>query len=387
MDIHDLTSSSVAICDDSITNAMILSKLIEAEGIRGIHAFADPRRVLPFLRERQGHIDLLLLDIEMPHMTGFDVMAAIAAEFPRQIPFSILVITGVQDRDVRTRALTAGANDFLSRPFDPLEVVLRVRNLLRVQRALAVQTQVAEYLEQEVRARTAELDEANDLLLHLLAQAGEMRDTATRRHVARVGRYSRILAEGLGLPQDLCCLIEKAAPLHDLGKIGVPDSILRKKGRLDAAEREIMRAHTVKGQQLLGECGHDSVLIRMAASIALNHHERWDGTGYPRGERGEAIPVEARIVAIADVFDALVTRRPYKEPWPLDAAAAFLREHAGTHFDPAVVDVFTAHLDEFAGVMGELSDSEEPASLEPPRPGGRPVLTQRSRAECRLATI
>jgi putative two-component system response regulator len=387
MDIHDLTSSSVAICDDSITNAMILSKLIGSEGITDVHAFADPRKLLPFLRERHGDLDLLILDIEMPHMTGFDVLAAIAEEFPAQSSFSILVITGVQDRDVRTRALTAGANDFLSRPFDPLEVVLRVRNLLRVQRALAVQTQVAEYLEKEVRTRTAELDKANHLLVHLLALAGEMRDSATHRHVARVGRYSRILAEGLGLPPDLCCLIEQAAPLHDLGKIGVPDSILRKNGQLDPSEREIMNSHTTKGLQLLGEYAHDSVLIQMAASIALNHHEHWDGTGYPRGGRGEAIPVEGRIVAIADVFDALVTRRAYKAPWPIEDAAAFLRDHAGTHFDPAVVEVFTAHIDEFAEVMRELSDADVPVSLDQPRQAGWPVFTERSRQPCRLANI
>lgn len=364
MDIHDLSNSSIAICDDSITNVMILSKLVENEGIKNIHSFTDPRKVIPFLKERKGDIDLLILDIEMPHMTGFDVMSAIAAEFPSQRPFPVLVITGLQDKKVRTHALTAGANDFIEKPFDQLEVVLRVRNLLGVQRALRIQTQLAEQLEREVVKRTGELNKANDLLVYLLALAGEMRDNETGRHVARVGRYSRILAEGFGLPPELCFLIEKAAPLHDIGKIGIPDSILHKNGRLDESEREIMNSHTTKGLQLLGEYGHDSMLIQMAASIALNHHERWDGTGYPKGMMGESIPVEGRIVAIADVFDALTTRRPYKEPWPLEKTSAFLRENAGKHFDPAVIDIFTAHMEQFARVMHELSDPEETAPFD-----------------------
>ena len=359
MNIHDLSNSSIAICDDSITNVMILSKLVESEGIKNIHSFTDPRKVVPFLKERKGDIDLLILDIEMPHMTGFDVINAIAAEFPGQRNFPILVITGLRDKEVRTQALTVGANDFIGKPFDQLEVVLRVRNLLGVQHALRIQTQLAEQLEREVVKRTDELNKANDLLVYLLALAGEMRDNETGRHVARVGRYSRILAEGIGLPPELCFLIEKAAPLHDIGKIGIPDSILHKNGRLDESERETMNSHTTKGLQLLGEYGHDSMLIQMAASIALNHHERWDGTGYPKGMMGESIPVEGRIVAIADVFDALTTRRPYKEPWPLEKTSAFLRENAGKHFDPAVVDIFTAHIEQFARVMHELSDPEQ----------------------------
>jgi len=359
MNLHDLSNSSIAICDDSITNVMILSKLLENEGIKNIHSFTDPRKVVLFLKERKGDIDLLILDIEMPHMTGFDVMDAIAAEFPSQRHFPVLVITGLLDKEVRTHALTAGANDFIGKPFDQLEVVLRVRNLLGVQRALRIQTQLAEQLEREVVKRTDELNKANDLLVYLLALAGEMRDNETGRHVARVGRYSRILAEGIGLPPELCFLIEKAAPLHDIGKIGIPDSILHKNGRLDESERETMNSHTTKGLQLLGEYGHDSMLIQMAASIALNHHERWDGTGHPKGMMGESIPVEGRIVAIADVFDALTTRRPYKEPWPLEKTSAFLRENAGKHFDPAVVDIFTAHIEQFAQVMHELSDPEQ----------------------------
>ena len=364
MDIRNLSGSSIAICDDSITNVMILSKLMESEGIKDVHSFTDPRKVMPFLEERHGDIDLLILDIEMPHMSGLEVMDAINAAFPKQRPFAVLVITGVHDKDTRHGMLMAGANDFLEKPIDQMEVVLRTRNLLQVQRALKAQTRLARDLEKEVEKRTRELETANDLLVQLLGLAGELRDNETGRHVARVGRYSRILADGIGLPPDLCFLIERAAQLHDIGKIGVPDSVLHKQGRLEGDEREIMNSHTLLGLRLLGEYGQDSMLIQMAASIALNHHERWDGSGYPRGMRGESIPVEGRIVAIADVFDALTTRRPYKEPWPFEKVEAFLVEQAGKQFDPTLVEAYRAHSAEFARVMTELADPEGAALAE-----------------------
>jgi len=359
MDICDISDCKVAVCDDSITNVMILSKLLESEGIGHVHTFTDPRRVVPFLREQAWDIDLLILDIEMPHMSGLEMMAAIAAEHPGQLPFAILIITGLNDRDVRHSALLAGANDFVDKPFDQTEVVLRTRNLLQVQRALKAQTQLAHELELKVAQRTEELDRANNLLIQLLALAGELRDNETGRHVARVGRYSRILAEGVGLPADLCFLIEKAAPLHDIGKIGIPDAILHKNGELDAAERQVMDGHTTMGLRLLGEYGQDSMLIQIAAGIALNHHERWDGRGYPRRLHGESIPIEGRIVAIADVFDALTSRRRYKAPWPLDRVEAFMRENSGSHFDPALIEVFCSNIDRFAEVMTTLADEPE----------------------------
>ena len=222
MNGYDISGATVAVCDDSITNVMILSKLIESEGVKQVHSFTDPRKIVPFLREEGHNLDLLILDIEMPHMNGFDVMAAIDEALPGARTFAILIITGLQDRDVRTKALKAGANDFLDKPFDQLEVVLRARNLLSAQLALKSQTELAHRLEKEVEKRTEELDRANDLLVYLLALAGEMRDNETGQHVTRVSRYSRILAEGLGLPPELCFIIEKAAPLHDVGKIGVP---------------------------------------------------------------------------------------------------------------------------------------------------------------------
>jgi putative two-component system response regulator len=363
MKTDNFSSCNVVICDDSITNVMILAKVLENEGIRNVHSFTDPRKVLPFIRECNAAIDLLVLDIEMPFMSGFEVMNAIHAELSgRDVLFPILIITGSDDKDVRYEALLSGASDFITKPIDQTEVVLRVKNMLRFHRALKAQTNIAAQLEIDVEKRTNELNKANDLLIQLLALAGEMRDNETGRHVARVGRFSRIVAEGAGLPAELCFMIEKASPLHDLGKIGIPDSILHKNGRLDEDERKLMNSHTEMGLKLLGEYGQDSMLLQLASSIALNHHERWDGGGYPRGMRGESIPIEGRIVAIADVFDALTTLRPYKEPWPIEKVVAFFEENAGKQFDPTLVKVLVANLEKFVATMVELRDGEGGAS-------------------------
>lgn len=352
--LNDFADAQVAICDDSITNVMLLAKLVGTEGVRQIHSFTDPRRLMEHLTEHARATDLLILDIEMPHMSGFEVMRTLRDERRGVADFPILVVTGHQDKETRHQALLDGGNDFLSKPFDQTEVVLRVRNLLRVQRALRLQEDLAHRMETEVERRTRELNVAVDMLVNRLALAGEMRDNETGQHVARVGRYSRLLAEGVGLPPEVCFMIEKAAPLHDLGKIGIPDSILHKRGTLDEAERRVMNTHTEMGAALLGD--HDSVLIQMAASIARSHHERWDGSGYPAGLAGESIPIEGRIVAVSDVFDALTTNRPYKASWPVDQAVEFVRRHAGSHFDPALVRVFIERLDHIIATMEALRD-------------------------------
>jgi len=355
----DFADAHVVICDDSITNVMILSKLVEEQGITHIKSFTDPRKAVTYLQESRNEVSLLILDIEMPHLNGFDVMRQImpegrAADLPSPFAFPILVITGLQETETRHRALEAGASDFLNKPIDQIEVGLRVRNMLRVERAYRLQATLAQRMEKEVVRRTEQLNDAVDTLVNRLALAGELRDNETGLHVMRVGRYSRLLAEDLGLPMELCFMIEKAAPLHDLGKIGIPDSILHKQGALDAAERAEMNTHTDKGAALLGD--HDSLLIQMAAAIAASHHEKWDGTGYPHGLARESIPVEARIVAVADVFDALTMLRPYKEPWPTDKVFAYFRERAGTEFDPLVVDSLLRQRDAFIGVMQGMRD-------------------------------
>lgn len=337
-DIYDLR---ILICDDSITNVLLLSRLLESEGFSNVTTVTDPREVLPLLERKP--FDLLLLDIVMPHLDGFQVMKQISESFVSRRLMPIMVLTGQQGIEVRNQALQQGAQDFLNKPFDQSEVVLRVENILRVRQAYLMQLDLSRKLEYKVNERTRELDKATDILIQRLARAAELRDKKTGEHVFRVGQYARVLAEAYGLPADLCFMIERAAPLHDVGKIGVPDNILLKPGPLTQEERLRMNEHVDFGVELL--TGHESVLIKMASSIALTHHESWDGRGYPSRLKGEAIPIEGRITAIADVFDALVSERPYKKAWTVADAAEYINQKSGLQFDPILVQLFNECLE------------------------------------------
>ncbi len=338
----ELRGAKVVVCDDSITNVLMLKSLLEAEGIAGVTTLTDPRRVIESL-SGESECDLLLLDLEMPHLHGFDVMEAIREQLPERAAFlPILVITGTEALDAKTRALALGATDFVHKPFDQLEVVLRVRNLLRLRHAYVRQCRLNEELEQKVQARTAELTRSTDAFVHKFAQVCELRDVETGKHIYRVGRTARMLAEAAGLPHEVCFMIERAAPLHDVGKVAIPDEILLKPGELTDTEIRQMRMHTEIGEGLLND--HDSMMVQMAATIANSHHERWDGTGYPEGLRGESIPIEGRITAICDVFDALTSQRPYKNPWSVQDAVEYLVGQSAHHFDPKLVDLFVQHI-------------------------------------------
>ncbi len=341
----------VLICDDSITNSLVLTKLVAQEVTANIITLTDPRKIAQTLKDQS--IDLILLDLEMPHLSGFDVMKAVRSNYDDdQLP--ILIITGVQGVETRNKALRNGANDFLNKPFDQVEVILRVKNLLKIRKSYLTHQQDNELLEREVEKRTQELNCSIDSLLYSLAVAGELKDDETGKHVLRVGKYARILAEGYGLPGDLARMIEQAAPLHDIGKIGIPDKILLKPARLDSKEREVMNKHTTFGQELIGD--NSSILIQMAQSIAFSHHERWDGEGYPNKLKGESIPIEGRITAIADVFDALTTERPYKKAWPLEEAITYIQDEAGLAFDPALIRVFKDNVLNITDVCLTLAD-------------------------------
>ena len=347
----ELRNSKVLICDDSTTNVLLLKALLEAEGLDQVVTQTDPRQVLPCLKS-QGDIDLLLLDLEMPHMHGFDVMRAIREMKSGQVGMMpILVITGSAAKDAKTRALELGATDFVHKPFDQSEVLLRVRNLLRMRWGYVRQVHISEELERKVQARTHELTRATDAFVRKLAQVCEMRDIETGKHIARVGRMARMLAEACGMPDTICFMIERAAPLHDVGKIGIPDEILLKPGKLTEDEYTQMKLHASIGQSILNE--HDSLLVQMAATIATSHHERWDGTGYPEGLRGESIPIEGRITAICDVFDALMSQRPYKNPWSEQDAVEYLVSQSGRQFDPKLVDLFVQHINDVERIREE----------------------------------
>ena len=345
------SSNRVLICDDSITNTYMLSALLKQEIKAETVCFNDPRRVEEAISN--DNFDLVILDLEMPHMNGFDVMGRIRNYFgPDQLP--ILIVTGLEGKEHRNRALSEGANDFINKPLDPVEVVLRANNQLRIHNSYDNQRRMNELLEQRVQERTLDLNDSVNAILQSFAMVGELKDDETGQHVKRVGLYARILAEGLGLPDEIARMIELAAPLHDIGKVGIPEAILLKPGRLDAEERKVMDRHTLYGQELLST--HRSDVMQMAARIAATHHEYWDGSGYHVGLKGESIPVEGRITMIADVFDALTTKRPYKEPWSAADSIDFIRSKSGVMFDPTLVKVFDNNLEKFLIVHRQYKD-------------------------------
>lgn len=342
---------NVLVCDDSITNALILTNLVEKELSVNVITLTDPREVMPTITDRD--VDLMLLDLEMPYLSGFEVLNQVRPSFqPDQLP--ILVITGVEGVTARNKALESGANDFLNKPFDQIEVILRVKNLLKIHQSYIIHQRNNQLLEKEVSIRTEELSKSIAGLLHSLAIAGELKDDETGKHVLRVGKYARILAEGYGLPSDLADMIEQTAPLHDIGKIGIPDKILLKPGKLNHEEKQLMDLHTKFGYDLIGS--HSSTLIQMAQSISVSHHERWDGTGYPEKLKGESIPIEGRITAIADVFDALTTQRPYKDAWPIDKAIEYISNESGKAFDPSLIHVFKDNISNITDISQKFAD-------------------------------
>jgi putative two-component system response regulator len=324
---------------------------------------------------QHGRVDVVVSDVSMPEMSGLELLKRIKrSDRLQEIP--VLMLTGLESREVKRQALDLGAADLLNKPVDPEDLVARLRSMLRLkayQDELKTQNAV---LEDKVQQRTAELQHLRMDVIWRLGKAAEHRDNETRNHVIRVGCASRIIAERMGTDRDFVDTLFVAAPLHDIGKIGIPDSILTKAGPLNDREWKIMKQHCQLGAKILQEdaraeaaffqwLGHAPELggnaagnpvLRVAATVALSHHEKWDGTGYPQGLAGEAVPVEARIVAIADVFDALTSRRSYKAPYPEDEALEILEDTAAGHFDPAVYAAFLESLPAIRSVQGQFSD-------------------------------
>jgi putative two-component system response regulator len=333
-----LATAKILIVDDEEANVRYLQRVLEQVGATQVVTTTDARQALPlFLHEAP---DLVILDLTMPHLDGFAVIAQLAPHMPADNLLPILIITADISPDTKRRALAAGARDFLTKPIDRVEALLRIRNLVEV-RSLHQQLQHQNLrLGAKVQERTHDLESAQIEILERLALAAEYRDDDTGRHTKRVGALAARLALALGRPDREVELIRSAAPLHDVGKIGIPDHILLKPGRLDLIEIIEMQTHTTIGARILS--GGQSDQIRLAQSIALTHHERWDGTGYPRNLRGARIPLAGRIVAIADTFDALTHVRPYKEAWMVTTALSEIAAQRGLQFDPAVVDAFLA---------------------------------------------
>lgn len=325
----------ILLVDDQDLNLRLLQSILRKAGYENIMSSADPRDVVQICAAFRP--DLILLDLMMPYLDGFQVMEQLAP-VPNGSYLPILVLTADVSPEIKTRALSLGAKDFLTKPFDYTEVLLRIKNLLET-RFLYQQLQGQnQRLEERVLERTRELEEAQFEILERLTVASEYRDDDTGQHTRRVGYVSSILAKASGVPEYAVGLIERVAPLHDVGKIGISDEILLKPAKLTMYEFEAMKTHTIIGARILS--GGHSEMVRMAQTIALTHHERWDGTGYPHKLAGVAIPEVGRIVALADTFDALMHQRPYKEAWPFDKAVEEIRRQSGKQFDPHLVDVF-----------------------------------------------
>lgn len=328
-------TARILIVDDQHSNVLLLEGILQEEDYSNCKGITDPRQALPVYLEYQP--DLILLDLQMPYLNGFEVMNQIRKRVLPQVFLPILVLTADITPETKRQALEEGATDFLTKPFDSTEVILRIRNLLQT-RALHLQLQDQnQVLEQKVRERTRELEETQIEILERLALAAEYRDDDTGEHTKRVGQMSAQIAQALGLPGTEVELIRRAAPLHDVGKIAIPDSVLLKPGKLTSEEFELMKSHTTLGAKMLS--GGQFPLLQRAEEIALTHHERWDGTGC-LGLRGESIPIAGRIAAVADVFDALTSKRPYKEAWPPAEAIEEVQRQSGQQFDPRVVEAF-----------------------------------------------
>ena len=327
-------NARILIVDDEPSNVDVLRRLLERAGFNRLETTTEPRDAASmYVRFRP---DLILLDLHMPHLDGLAVMDQLN-EIAEASYLPILMLTGDISPEARREALSRGAKDFVNKPFDRDEVLLRIRTLLET-RFLYLQIQSHnQMLEAKVRERTRELEAAQIEIIERLARAAEFRDDNTGQHTERVGQMAALIARQLGLPDSQVALIRRAAPLHDVGKIGVPDTILMKLGRLTEDEFAIVRTHTSIGARILS--GSHFPILRLAEEIAFNHHERWDGDGYS-GISRDAIPLAGRIVAVADVFDALTQKRPYKSAWPVDEAVAEIDRQRGRQFDPTLVDSF-----------------------------------------------
>lgn len=334
MAIRIFKHARILIVDDEEQNITLLRRLLERAGFGRLESTTDPRDVSDlYVRFRP---DLILLDLHMPHMDGLEVLDQLN-QIAEASYLPILMLTGDLSQDAKREALSRGAKDFVSKPFHADEVLLRISTLLET-RFLYLQIQSQnQMLEAKVRERTRELESAQIEIIERLARAAEFRDDNTGQHTERVGQMAALLAKKIGLPDSQVSLIRRAAPLHDVGKIGIADSILLKLGKLTPEEFAIVRTHATIGARILS--GSRFPILRLAEEIAFNHHERWDGDGYA-GIAKDAIPLAGRIVTVADVFDALTQKRPYKSAWPVGEAMAEIERQRGRQFDPALADAF-----------------------------------------------
>ncbi|TCS64360.1 HD-GYP domain-containing protein [Varunaivibrio sulfuroxidans] len=350
-----ILNAKLLIVDDNASNVMLLSKLLENRGYTNIHGVTDPREV-EALYKQERH-DLILLDIRMPHLDGYQVLEKLRALCEGDDYPPVMILTAQTDQETRYKALEAGAQDFLNKPFDQIEAMTRIRNLIEIR---LLHNQVREQnmaLDRKVKERTRELEETRLEVVRRLGAAAEYKDNETGMHVIRMSKTCQLLGQAIGMDERQSQILLNASPMHDIGKIGIPDRVLLKPGKLDPGEWEIMKTHTEIGAEILGS--HTSDLMEMARVIAVTHHEKWDGSGYPRGLKGEDIPLVGRISAVADVFDALISERPYKDAWPVERAVALLEQESGAHFEPLLIEKFMIVLPQVLEIKEQFKDVNE----------------------------
>ncbi len=366
---YETHSDKIMMVDDEPLNIKAVKKHLGNAGYGRFESTSDPREAMAMIRCNRP--DVLLLDIVMPHINGLHILEAVRGDLElHHLP--VLILTANSDEETKLSALHLGATDILNKPIKFSELVLRVRNSLTLKNYIDQQADYSNWLEQEVRRRTAELEFSRYRLIHVVACAAEHHDTDTGNHVLRVGRYAGIIARQIGINEVRSELIEQAAILHDVGKIGIRDAILLKPDKLTVPEFDEMKNHCAYGLSILrgkrmgggpiarntplNETISEAPILEIAAAIVMSHHEKWDGSGYPLGLSETLIPIEGRITAVADVFDALSSRRPYKKALPLDRCFEILEEGRGTHFDPRVLDAFLACRSQILEVAQTLAD-------------------------------
>ncbi len=348
---EQILKAKILIIDREEEKIKLLTAIFYNVGYRHINFTTDSKQVKEFC----GHLkpDLIVLDLNMPLIDGVD-MLTLLHQFHQDHYLPLLVLSNEDSLAVKIKAIKSGAKDIMHEPYDRAEVLSRIRNIIEVKILYNEIQDQNKILEDKVKERTQEAYDTQIELIQRLARAVEYRDSETGMHVVRMSQCSLYLAREVGLSEDDCELIFRASPLHDLGKIGIPDSILRKPGKLTPEEWASMKTHTTIGAELLA--GSKSKFLKMAQKISLTHHERWDGTGYPHGLSGEDIPLVGRICGLCDVFDALITKRPYKEAWPFDDTVEEIKRGSDSHFDPRLVTSFLNILPQFKEVMLKYQD-------------------------------
>ena len=349
-----LLNARILIIDDNQSNVDLLKDILVTEGYTSLLCLTDSRDAQDIYLAYDP--ELVLLDINMPNFNGYQLLDQFK-EVENNLYVPVLVLTALQDNETRIKALKAGAQDFLTKPFNKLETITRIRNLLTVR---LLHNQVRDQniiLEKKVQERTIKIQKSRLEIIHRLGRAAEYKDNETGAHIIRISKMSSLLGRLAGMTDAQVALLLNSSPMHDIGKIGVPDTILLKPGKLNAEEWEAMKKHTTIGANLLD--GDTSDLIKSAHKIALTHHEKWDGSGYPRGKKEKEIPLEGRIVGIVDVFDALTSKRPYKDPYPIDKTSSIIREGRRRHFDPDLTDLFIENIDDFVAIKDALSTEKD----------------------------